>query len=77
MRDALHLAREMGNQRLINLIRVLVPHSQHFLCLLYVKLHSHFNTINACSIMAVFSFYYKLEMKAKSQLTDCSLDLYI
>ena len=50
MRDALHLAREMGNQRLINLIRVLVPHSQHFLCLLHVKLHSHFNTINACSI---------------------------
>ena len=73
MRDALHLAREMGNQRLINLIRVLVPHSQHFLCLLYVKLHSHFNTINAhavSSIMAVFSFYYKHEMKAKSQLSN-------
>ena len=50
MRDALHLAREMGNQRLINLIRVLVPHSQHFLCLVHVELHSHFNTINACSI---------------------------
>ena len=67
MRDALHLAREMGNQRLINLIRVLVPHSQHFLCLLYVKLHSHFNTINACSIQYHGSIQFLLQTWNESQ----------